>query len=634
LADGSGLLLATLRYAAFAALVVVVPGLGLQRLLRLRPDPALVVPLGLLWCALAHWLSLAAARPPVFPLLCLPWLVLAAWPSRRAPHSLPGPALRGALAPVLACMALFALTQYRVNRVDTGGTFQLDLGEHVDTALHVGLSFELADGYPPQVPGLAGVDMRYHLASHLVRGAAVRWAGVHPYDAISRFDITLWAAALVLALRAAAQACGFSERAVTLAGFAPLACDLSVLPGLLTGSSWWAFKLGANFLEALFYANSIAPAMALALASLVALTRAERGEGHGFTVLAAMLAAGCGFFKAFTGAQLVLALGAAWLLGAGRRRLALVIVPAALALLALASSALAPAGTEGVAVRLIPLAPLQPALRAFGLPQATGAPWLFYGLLWLILSLGLRVAGLPAAVLALRDPRGAPVALAALALCGWPIASLLSVTADPSFDESFYFLQASGLALWVFAAPSAARWLERAAGWRPWPLLAAALAGGLTLAPAAEFVLRKAAQPPEPLAGSAVRAMRALRQASCPGDVVITRPQPREQWVPLPVVLAGRRVVFSNYLPYWRQFVAEGVVEERQRLLRAFFRATEPAEARGIARRLQARFAYLTGQQQVDFAPQGVLEPVFQEGGDRVYRLAGWSRIGCAGNAP
>jgi hypothetical protein len=97
---------------------------------------------------------------------------------------------------VAVLVALLAATQYRSNRVGPDGSFLLDVGEHVDTAVHVGVTWELVAGYPPQVPGLAGVPMRYHVGSHLVRAAAVRWAGIHPYDSLSRFDVTLWGIAL------------------------------------------------------------------------------------------------------------------------------------------------------------------------------------------------------------------------------------------------------------------------------------------------------------------------------------------------------------------------------------------------------------------------------------------------------
>ena len=134
---------------------------------------------------------------------------------------------------------------------------------------------------------------------------------------------------------------------------------------------------------------------------------------------------------------------------------------------------------------------------------------------------------------------------------------------------------------------------------------------------------RKAAQPTESLPVAAVDAMVALRDASCPGDVVITRPLPRSQWVPLPVVLAGRRVAFSNYLGYWRQFVSPETISQRDQLVRSFFRATDAEQARAAAARLGARYAYLTATQKVDFPAAGVLETVFDHDGERVYRILG-----------
>ncbi|MGE5125073.1 MAG: hypothetical protein ACM3PV_02190 [Betaproteobacteria bacterium] len=628
MADGSAPLLAALRFGLFALAAVVLPGLGIQKLARVRWDPALVLPLGLAWCALAYALALVSGVPLLFPALSAGWLVAFALPGRFRRAG--GPSLLGALPAISLLVLLFALTQYPVNRVDRSGGFRLDVGEHVDTALHVGVTFELVAGYPPQVPGLAGVPMHYHVGSHLVRAAAVRWAAVHPYDAISRFDITLWAVALVLALRAAVQAIGMGRAVVAAAGFLPLLCDLSFVPGLLTGSEWWAFRLGDNFVEPLFYANSIVPALALALGAIVALARAERGEGAGFTALAAALAAGSGFFKVFAGAQLLLALGVAWLLGGERRRLLLVLVPAALALAVLALPSASPGGAAGVSVALVPFAPLLPALRALGMGDVHGARYLAYGLAWLVLSLGLRVAGIPAATLALRDGRAAPRVLAALALSGWPLAAFLSITADPDCDESFYFMQASGVVLWLFAAPTLVALVSGRAAGRRWRTAGVAcLVLALALPPTVEFVWRKAAQAPEPLPAAAVEAMKALRDASCPGDVVITRPLPRGQRVPLPVVLAGRRVAFSNYLGYWRQFVDPETIAERDRLVRSFFRATDAATAREVAGRLGASFAYLTGAQKVDFEATGVLETVFDRDGERVYRIAGAARSAC-----
>lgn len=548
----------------------------------------------------------------------------------RSPRGLAaGPSLRGALPAILTLVALLALTQYRTNRVDASGRFLLDVGEHVDTAVHVGVSWELVAGYPPQVPGLAGVPMRYHVGSHLVRAAAARWAGIHPYDSLNRFDVTLWGIALVLALRAAAEALGLGAWTVRLAGFVPLLADLAWLPGLLLSSPFWAFKLGGNFVEAVFYANSIAPAVTMALVALVALVRAGRGEGRGWVAVALALAAGSALLKVFTGAQLLAALGLAWLFDRSRRELPPLAVAAALAVLALVAGSAAPAGTEGVRVALVAFAPANPARAAFGLPEAQGATLAISGLAWLVLSLGACALGLPGAWRALRAGRAPAATLGALALLGWPLALCLRITADPAYDESFYFLQASGLALWLFALPA----LEALAARAP---LAPAVVLALALPASAELVVRKALQAPEPIAADVVSAMAALRAASCPGDVVLTRPG--VSFVPPVVVLAGRRVPLAEFIPYWRQFTTPETVAARDERVRTFFRAQSPEAALAVARELGARFVFFPGppreprpDERPGAAPgrelrqrllaAGLLEPVFRAPQAGVYRI-------------
>jgi hypothetical protein len=619
-ADGSPILLAAVRYLLFSVLCIGLPGLGLQRLARVSPEPALVMPLGLAYCALSYWLSLVAGVPLLFPLLVGAAGALLVLPPRRWRWA-PGPDVRGALLPLALLVALFSVTQYRTNRVDSTGEFLLDIGEHADTALHVGVSWELVHGYPPQVPGLAGVTMHYHVGTHLVRAAAARWAGIHPYDAMSRFDITLWAAGLVLALRAVAHVLGLGRATVTAAGFLPLLSDLSFVPGLLLGAHWWAFKLGTSLIEALFYANSMTPALVLALGAIVAVARWEQEGKSGWLALAAALTAGTGFLKVFTGALILFAVVAALLLRRRGRAALAVLVPGAVSLLLLAAGGVSPAGVRGVTVELVPFSPATPARLAFGLPEAQGLARLGSGLVWIVLSLGLRVVGVLPALAALRRGSAAVCALAGLALIGWPLATFLRITADPRADESFYFAQASGLALWLFAAPVVLAAGRHRALWTAAALL-------LSTPSTIEFVARKAAQPPERIPAAAVDAMRALRAASCPGDVVMTRPLASYD-VPLPVVLAGRRVVFSNYIGYWQQFIHPGGLRERDRLVRGFFRSPEPVRALAIARSMDARFVYLTGPQKVDFDPRGALEPLFERGSERVYRILPFDGRGC-----
>ena len=550
---------------------------------------------------------------------------------RNSPGLAPDrPALAGALPAIAALVAVLAATEYRANRVDADGAFRLDVGEHVDTALHVGVTWELVASWPPQVPGLAGVPMRYHVGTHLVRAAAARWAGIHPYDATSRFDVTLWAVALVLALRAAAQAYGLGAGAVRLAGFLPLAADLSFVPGFVLGSPNAAMKLGPNFVEAVLFANSISPAMAAVLAAMVALERAERGEGRGYRVLAAGLGAGAGFLKAFTAAQLLLAMAFAWLVRRSRRALVPVAAVVAVAVAVLAFGSTAAGGGEGVRVAFVPFAPTNPARIAFGLPAARGLLLVASGLAWLVLSLGLRAFGLAPAARTLRDGSAAAASLAALALTGWPLALCLSITADPAYDESYYFLQASGLLLWLFGLPSLAAFAAGAL-WR------GALVLLLTLPATAELVVRRALAEPERIPPPAVRAMAALRAASCPGDVVITRPG--VALVPPVVVLAGRRVPLASFIPYWRQFTTPEAVAAREAEVLSFFRADGAKAAIEAARGLGASYVYFAGVAPEGGEPRprsvrqqlieaGALEPVHVEPRASVYRIAPLAKSG------
>jgi hypothetical protein len=94
------------------------------------------------------------------------------------------------------------------------------------------MTYELTLPWPPQVPGLAGVPLRYHLGSDLVRAAALRFAGVSPFDAVNRFQVTLGALALALAVRSVIARLGAGTAAVGLSGFTLLATDWSFLLAL------------------------------------------------------------------------------------------------------------------------------------------------------------------------------------------------------------------------------------------------------------------------------------------------------------------------------------------------------------------------------------------------------------------
>jgi hypothetical protein len=611
------MLAATARYLAFLLVALVGPGLGLQRWAAVAVDPALVLPVGLAFAAGAYWTSLALGLPWIFPAAVL--LADAALLSRRRLEFAPGPPLRGAAGSALALVALLAVTQYPWNRLASTGEFLLDPLVPYDTAFHVGLVRELTIGYPPQVPGVSGLPLGYHLGTDLVRAAALRWAAIDPYDSISRFDVTVFALALLLAVRAAAARLGLSPLGVTLAGWTLLATDFSFAFALNPQAHWWADLLRGNLLVSLFLANPVVPALALALGALVGLSRAVEGDGSRWSVLAAVLAAGVPFFKVFLGAHLALGLLVALLL-TRRRDVALSLVGVGAATLALAFGQ----GGQTVAVTFAPLDLVRITRESLGLAALDGTRLAAWSVLWIAASLGLRVLGIGEAVRALRRPGVIGPALAAMALTAWPLGLLFRVAApemlegQKAVNDAAYLVEQGGPLLWLFAAAALSRWMDARAS-RPARLAALAAVMVLALPATLQFVVKKAAEPPDPLPASMVRAMAALAAASQPGDVVLQRPGAR--YPPAPVILIGRRVPYERFTPWLTQFASASVLEARHEVVYRFFRTEDRSEAMTIARGLGARYVALYGADRLRFDPAGWLVPVHEEEGARVYRL-------------
>jgi hypothetical protein len=610
------MLAATARYAAFLLVALVGPGAGLQRLAGVSVDPALVLPVGLAFAAAAYWLSLVTGLAWLFPVAVgLAWAILA-W--RRGGAWATGPSLRGALAPALAIALLLAVTQYRWNRVAASGEFLLDPLVAYDTAFHVGLVHELTLGYPPQVPGVSGFPLGYHLGTDLVRAAALRWAAIDPYDSISRFDVTVFAVALLLAVRAAAARLGLSPVGVALAGWTLVATDFSFAFALNSQAHWWSDLLRGNVLVSLALANPVVPALALALGALIALSRATDGEGRGWWALSSVLAVAVPFFKVFLGAHLALGLLVA-LVRSRRREVALVFGLVSMATLALAVGQ----GGQTVAVTLAPLDLVRITRESLGLAPLDGPRLAGFAVLWIAASLGLRLFGVPAAVRALRQSDVIAPALAAMALAAWPLGLLFRVSApeilegQKAVNDAAYLVEQGGPLLWLFTAGALARWMETRAVPRLAVLAALAL---LALPSTVQFAIKKATEPPDPLPAPMVRAMAALEAVSQPGEIVLQRPGAR--YPPAPVILIGRRVPYERFTPWLTQFAPAPALEARHDVVYRFFHTSDPVEAMAIARGLGARYVALYGADRLRFDAAGLLVPVHEEDGARVYRLA------------
>ncbi len=606
------MLASLIRGALFSVAAIVGPGIAAQRFARVPVDPALVLPLGSAAAAALYWASLVLHVPWLFPAGILAFdlallVPLGAW--TRAP----GPSLRAALLPLAALVALLAATQYGWNRYGPAGEFILDPLVPFDTGFHVGLTRELTLGYPPQVPGVSGFPLGYHLGADLVRAAALRWAHVDPYDQLTRIDPTLGALALVLLLRSIAQRLGAGRFAVALVPWTLLATDFSFLFGGYPSAHWWTDLLRGNLLISLCLANPVVPALALTLGALLALARYESGEGRGWLALAALQALALPFFKVFLGAHLLLGLGAALLL---RRRLALLLVAAPL-LIATAALALGQ-GSKSVELALAPLDLVRITRESLGLLPLEGIALAAWSLLWLAASLGLRVFGLAPALRALHRGPAFAVALATIALSAWPLGLLFRVSAPEALagqklvNDAAYLLEEGGPLLWIFAILAIVPLLERRRAW-----LLAVMA--LSLPSTGQFVWQKNRWPNDAIPASVVRATRAVEAVSQPGDVILQRPGGR--FPPAPVLLSSRRVPYERFTPWLTQFASREALEARHAVVYTFFRTNDSAEARRIAASLGARYVCLYGAERVRFDTAGMFQSVYEEPEARVYRI-------------
>jgi hypothetical protein len=379
--------------------------------------------------------------------------------------------------------------------------------------------------------------------------------------------------------------------------------------------------LRGNALVALFMASPVVPGLAIALGALIALDRALSGEQGRWAIVAAALAAAVPFFRVFLGAHLLLGLAVALLLGprARVRTLLAVAAPCALATAALVLGR----GGEPLDVGLSPLDPVHTTVAALGFDPLAPLALAIVTLAWIAASFGLRLIGIPEALRAIRSGAPAARAMAVMALAGWPLGLLFRVappataSGQKAFNDAYVLMEQAGPILWIFTAAVLGRWVARSAR----PALVLAGAAVLALPATAQFVLKKARLPYDPIPAPMVRAMAAVEANSRPGDVVLQRPGAR--YPPLPVVLAGRRVFYERFTAYSTQFAPAAELDRRHERIFRFFRTHDRAEAQAIADELGAVLVVLNGPDRVRFDPTGLLTPVYEEPQARVYRVAG-----------
>ena len=411
-------------------------------------------------------------------------------------------------------------------------------------------------GYPPQVPGVSGFPLGYHLGPDLVRAAAWRFAGrssLRP-DRAARRDARCLGPGPGAARDRGRHRRASPGRDARRHGRCSPPTSRSCSPAN-PQAHWWADLLRGNLLVSLALSNPIVPALALALGALVALARHLRGRGPRLARARRAAGARGPLLQGVPGrapvarprprrsSSAVAGRGARLVVGARRARDR--------------GARAGPGRRDGrrragaARPRRMPRAPRSGCRRWPALALAR-----LVALLWIAASLGLRlVAPTGGRARAARWTRGA-TALAAMALAAWPLGLLFRVSAPEVLpgqkvvNDAAYLVEQGGAAA-VDVRRARARTLARGAAATPGrPALGAAGRCPSTLQFAVEEGARCRADPvPAPTCAR----WRGRGRASRPGDVVLQRPGAR--YPPLPVVLAGRRVPYERFTPYLTQFV-------------------------------------------------------------------------------
>jgi len=267
-----------------------------------------------------------------------------------------------------------------------------------------------------------------------------------------------------------------------------------------------------------------------------------------------------------------------------------------------------------------PTAPFLRTRARLGLSPLGGLAFLGWALVWIFVSLGLRVFGLGGAVRAACARTPLLAVVGSMALLGWPAGILVRLSPRGSLTDApgafdTYFLVLSGALLWLFA-------VARLAAAFPARSRRAALLGVLALLAlpgTVQFAARKIQRPPQVVPPEVIGGMRVLAAVSRPGDVVLARPTPR--FPPPPLVLAGRRVPLSDVVTYLDQFAPPDLIRARREAVETFFATQDAEQARRIAVSLGARFVCLYAGESLRFETAKLLDPEYLTRELQLYRF-------------
>lgn len=360
------------RFLVVAALVLYLPGHALLRPLKLRALDRFTLSLlvGTLASTLVYGVMARLGARGLFPIwpAATGLLLLAARVGRRRagrvrPGVVPGRVqILLVLLVVTGWVCLAAHPLYYRNLALEGDSMSL-YGLH-DLFFHLSLSHELAHFLPAQVPFIPGTPLRYHFGMDLLGAMMSDVGGLGVPDLGVRFLPSLLLPLTLLSVFGFARSrLGRPWAALLVALLVCFGEDLAFVPGLLTHDPgpWAVDFFGTPTATSIFQLNPTLPALAILFGALACIHRYLRGGRMAWLGLAVFLSGCLVECKAFTAAQLALALAVAgglrFLARREKRLLVVALAVGATVTIAFLASVGPSTGRAEVAVRAWPYVP-------------------------------------------------------------------------------------------------------------------------------------------------------------------------------------------------------------------------------------------------------------------------------------
>ncbi len=490
---------------------------------------------------------------------------------------------------------------------DDSGNYWLDQTLQRDTLFHVGIIRSLEYGYPPSLLSVSGEPVGYHVGHHLQLAAWARYFGIDAVDGLVKTG-ALWQLTLFI-LSAIILSRRFTKDlfAQTIAPVLIFGTGLGFLAFSIPSVDWWSLVFLDVAVVSLFLANPFLPALPLLFTGLVLLDDYMTEKRRGALIGSVFCFAFVLIVKMFLGAQLIAALGLAWVVCWYDRDLRNVFVWTVLASLPLIMHTFFAAVDSNTTVGFRPLEIVRYSMEKLSWHDAvevltdigrwnlTGNNFLFLfacTLFWLIGFLGLRVLGTWRWAEDLtRESRPLRRVMAWFVFIGFPVALLFRI--GPGGPETLSRFEGQNDVVWFAAASGMFLWFWTAEALTRHVVLASMLF--LAFPSTVQHFVHAANLKPDIISAESMSAAHKAKTVSSE-DSVWLDPLDRSRPSLLPYI-AGRAVVYDPYVGYDYMFVGKEEIDYRRHAIAQFWSSSDLGYRLWLLEYFKVNFIWSVGNQ-------------------------------------